>query len=314
MARSRTARAAVLAGSVHRSAGSPYPSRTRSAVRRRVVLGVLVVLALGLITISVRETDKGALHSVQNAGGSVLRPFQVGAERVAHPFRDVYGWFAGLVHAKSQNKKLHAEIDKLRQQSIANANAASDADQLKRMLSYEEGPNFPRDYRPVNASVIGVPAGPFQQRVVIAAGSSRGITLHTPIVSIDGDLVGQVTRVASRTALVTLITDPDSAVSALDENTRALGLLQHGAGSTLALGRVTKDLVVNRGDVIVTAGTQNARYPDLYPKGIPIGTVSSASQTSIDFYKQIQVEPYVDFSSLDSLVALVATKPVPQLP
>lgn len=275
---------------------------------------MLVLVALALITVSVRETDRGALHSVQNSAGSVLRPFQVGAERVAQPFRDVYGWFHGLVSAKSENKKLHAELDRLRQQSIANANAATDVEQLKRMLRYEDGPGFPQDYRPVNARVIGVPTGPFQQRVVIAAGSQSGITVHTPIVSIDGDLVGQVTRVASGTALVTLITDPDSAVSALDETSRAIGLLQHGPGSTLGLGRVTKDLVVNRGDVIVTAGTQNARYPDLYPKGIPIGRVSGVSQTNIDFYKQIQVEPYVDFSSLDSLVALVATKPVPQLP
>jgi len=125
-----------------------------------------------------------------------------------------------------------------------------------------------------------------------------------------------VTRVASDTSVVTLLTDPDSAVAAYDESspTRAIGLLQHGAGSALALGRVTKDQIVSRGDVIVTAGTQSSRYPDLYPKGLPIGRVSGASQTNIDFYKQIQVEPYADFSSLDTLVALLATKPVPQRP
>ena len=80
------------------------------------------------------------------------------------------------------------------------------------------------------------------------------------------------------------------------------------------LDRVTKDLKVLPGDVIVTAGTRNARYPDLYPRGIPIGVVTSVGQTDVDLYKQIQVSPYVDFGRLDAVAALVSTKPVPQLP
>ena len=38
--------------------------------------------------------------------------FEVGAERVARPFRDAYGYLAGLVHAKNENKRLRAELDK----------------------------------------------------------------------------------------------------------------------------------------------------------------------------------------------------------
>lgn len=273
-----------------------------------------MLVALALITVSVRESDSGALHRAQDVGTSMLRPFQVGAERVARPFRDVYGYFGGLVSAKSENEKLRREVDRLRQERIAQANAIRDLSQLKAALRYEEGSQFPSSYRFVNTRVIGVPAGPFQQRVVVAAGSGSGIRIHSPVVSVDGDLVGQVTRVAPSTSLVTLLTDPDSAVAAFDENTGAIGLLQHGPGNTASLAHVTKDKVVNRNDVIVTAGTQNARYPDLYPRGIPIGAVGGVSQTNIDFYKQIQVDPYVDFSSLDSLIVLVSKKPVPHMP
>ena len=52
----------------------------------------------------------GALHDVQGAGATALRPFQLAAERVARPFRDVYGYFSGLANAKSENAKLHAEL------------------------------------------------------------------------------------------------------------------------------------------------------------------------------------------------------------
>lgn len=304
----------MLAGSVQRSAAPAYPSKSRSVLRRRVVLGALLFLALVLITVSVREADRGALHRVQDAGATVLRPFQVAAERVARPFKDVYGYFDGLVSAKSQNKKLRLELEQARQQAIANVSAARDAARLRGLLRFEDSPRFPENYRPVNARVISFPSGPFQQEVTIAAGTTSGIRLHTPVVDTGGNLVGEVTRTAPTASQVTLLTDPDSAVSAVDLKTRITGLLQHSSGTTLELDRVTKDVVVEKGDVIVTAGTRNPRYPDLYPRGIPIGVVTSVGQTDTDLYKQIQVTPYVNFSRLDAVAALVSTKPVPNLP
>jgi cell shape-determining protein MreC len=64
----------------------------------------------------------------------------------------------------------------------------------------------------------------------------------------------------------------------------------------------------------VTAGTRSARFPSLYPRNIPIGRVTSVGQTDTDLYKQIQVEPFADFGSLDSVAVLVTRKPQPDLP
>ena len=63
--------------------------------------GVLVFVSIVLITIYFREPSGGSLHGVQSTGAAVLRPFEVGAERVARPFRDGYGWFAGVLRRVS---------------------------------------------------------------------------------------------------------------------------------------------------------------------------------------------------------------------
>jgi hypothetical protein len=42
--------------------------------------------------------------------------------------------------------------------------------------------------------------------------------------------------------------------------------------------------------------------------------VTSVHQTDTDLYKQVQVQPYVDFTSLDSVSALVTDKPVAEIP
>ena len=65
---------------------------------------------------------------------------------------------------------------------------------------------------------------------------------------------------------------------------------------------------MNEGDALVTAGTHNAQYPDLYPYGIPIGRVSSVGATDTASFLQIQVQPFANLGSLDAVAVLVPKK------
>jgi rod shape-determining protein MreC len=273
----------------------------------------LVVLSLVLITISFREPSGGALHRVEGAGATVLRPFEVGAERVARPFRDIYGYFAGLIHVKRENTRLKDEINRLRQQALQGESAREENVRLRELVRYIDSPSFPSDYRPVNTRIISW-VSEFDQEVMIAAGSDHGIRQDTPIVTRDG-LVGRVTALTGSSAQVTLLTDENSAVQARDETTGAVGLVRHGQGEgSLVLDRVTKDQSVQEGDIVVTAGTRSKQYPSLFPRGIPIGIVTSVGQSDTALYKQIQVDPFVDFSSLDAVTALITKKRIPKAP
>jgi rod shape-determining protein MreC len=269
------------------------------------VVGVLVLLSVVLITIYFREPAGGGLHGVQSAGSTVLRPFEVAAERVARPFRDAYGYFADLIHAKSQNKELRRQVDVLSQQAIQNANAAAENADLKRQLRYVHSRDFPSDYDYVFATVISRPPSEFQQQVGIDRGSSSLIRRNDPVVTGDG-LVGLVTRVAHDQAQVTLLTDPNIKVSALDLKTGASGMVQPGQGrDTLAFTRVDKAQTLNEGDLVETSGWHTKRLTSLYPKGIAIGLVTGASQSEVDLYWRAQVVPRVDFDSLRSVLVLV---------
>lgn len=298
----------MLASSVQRSKPTPYPSKARSALIRRAVVVVLVLVALTLITISFRSPTSGALHGVQGAGSTALRPFQVAATRVAQPFRDAYDYLSGLSQAKSDLARLKKRYRAVRQEAIANRAAALRAQQLEKLLRFERGSRFPRDYRAVTAAVISFPGGPFTHSLEIDEGSSSGIRMSAPVVSGDG-LVGHVSNVSPNTATVTLLTDSDSFVAARDIQTRVRGGIKPGPGGTLQLAEVPKQKVVHEGDVIVTDGTRNARYPDLYPYGIPIGRVSSKGALDTATFLQVQVQPFANLGSLDAVAVLVPTNP-----
>jgi rod shape-determining protein MreC len=312
--RASNPRLAVLGSSVQRPASTPLASRSRNALTRRITVGVLVLLSLALITIYFRESPNGFLHRAQSGGAVVLRPFEVGADRVARPFEDVYGYFHGLAVARSENARLRAQVERYRQLYAQSASAIQENVDLKQAVHYYDTAKYPEGYRPVFTSVAGRPPGQFDQSIVVAAGRDHGIRVHDPVVS-SGSLVGEVTKVTSSMARVTLLTDAEIAVAAKDVN-GAAGLIRHGQGSgdSLVLDHVTKDQIVHKGDMVVTSGILAGRLRSLYPKNIPIGIVTSVGQSEVELYKLIQVTPFVDFSTLHSVAVLVSKKPAPQLP
>ena len=266
----------------------------------------LVVLSLALLTFSYRSN---ALDPVESTSASVLRPFEIAANRVARPFRDAADWTHGIFNAKSQNKRLEAENARLRQLNARLQNAFEENAILHRDLRYAQGPTFPKGYDEVGARVLSSPSA-LDQSVTISAGRNQGIQPQDIVLTNEG-LVGTVSKVLGSESRVTLITDPTSAVRAVDaQNLSAVGILEHGTGPTsLVLDNVGKDKPqVGSGDMIMTAGSAPGPLQSLFPRNIPIGYVSSVSQTDTDIFQNVQVQPFVDLSSLESVLVLIPKK------
>jgi rod shape-determining protein MreC len=276
-----------------------------------------VLASLVMITVYFRESPNGSLHGFQSAGATALRPFEVAANRIARPFQDAYNWTADVFHAKQENKQLRQDVKKLRQQAIQNSATAQEVVQLRKILRLERSKAY-ADYSKtaVTAEVLSNPVSQFDQTIVIAAGRSRGIRVYDAVVTQDG-LVGEVTKVLRNTALVTLLTDKESNVTARDDRTGAIGVVRHSQGpeDLLFLDRVGKDKTINKGDVVLTAGKQSGhRLSSFYPRNIPIGQVTKVGQTDVDPFQDIQVMPYVDLSSLQYVLVLASKQPRPQMP
>ena len=308
MPRNRTVRLAVLGSSVQRAASQGYPSSRSSALKRRIVVGGLVLLSLVLITVSFRST---ALDGAQGTGAAILQPFEVAADRVTRPFRDAVGWARGLIDAKSDNERLRAQNARLRQQLIIDESALQENVQLRDQLHYR-GPPSVQDFAKVHAVVNTNPQNAIDESVTIGAGIDDGVRAGSVVVAPRGGLVGVVDRAFAHVARVTLLTDNQSAVTAIDlTSPTAVGIIQPGGGGSnvLVLDLVAQSKVVDVGDTIITAGTlPQGKLPSIFPRGIQIGTVTSAKNNDVNPYKNIQVKPFVDFSSLQSVIVLVPKK------
>ena len=269
-----------------------------------------MLVSLVLATVYLREADGGVLHEAQRGASTVLHPLTVAGERIARPFRDAHAYVERLVDAESENEALRAELALLRNEVLANQTAATELDRLERVLNYRRGRAFPDGYGTVVARVIQVPSNPFRQEIVVAAGSRHGVRQDAAVISPDG-LVGRVIEVARRSSKIGLLTDQRVAVSATTvisdpERDAATGVVRAGtsAGAGLRFDRVSKVDEVNVGEPVVTAGWRQEGLQSLFPPGLRIGTVRSASRQDIDLYQRVQIVPAVDFDGLKEVIIL----------
>jgi len=258
-----------------------------------------------MLTVYLRESDGGALHAAQRLGVAVLTPFQVAGERIARPFQDAYGYVSDLTDAKAEKDRLAAQVQALREEVIQYQTEAQENANLRKTLGFVDGPRFPQDFTPVTTRVIAQPASPYDQEILVAAGSNNGVAEDDPVVTAEG-LVGKVTKVAATSAQVTLLTDQSMAASAIDLGTEARGVVKPSASNDggLILDRVDKAARVEVGDTVVTSGWREGDLSSLYPRGIAVGTVTEVGQQDIDLFKRIQIAPTVDFDSLSEVVIL----------
>jgi len=272
--------------------------------RRRAVLALLVVLSLILLTAYFGEAPSGGLHSVQRDFLTVVSPIQDGANKALKPVRNLFGWFGSTLKAKSQNAELRKQLDKLRAEYTANqVNEHSYRELLK--IDHLDHELSIADYTPVTASVTYQSPNIWYSIITIDKGSSSGVRVNDPVVSGEA-LIGKVTEVVPDAAQVSLITDSAVEVTAKISATGTIGMVQPEVG---APGKLLMQYLYPAssaaplpGDYVVTSGTVASHGVSLYPKGIPLGQVTSVNEQS--GFTSVQVSPLADLHNLEFVQVL----------
>ena len=113
-------------------------------------------------------------------------------------------------------------------------------------------------------------------------------------------VVGRCIEVSSSTSRVLLITDINSSVDALVQRTRSRGIVEGRGTSLCELKYVANTEDVMIGDLVVTAGLCG-----IFPKGLPIGTVSRIEQNNFGLFQYIELKPSVDLNKLEEVSILL---------
>jgi len=283
--------------------------------RRRAVLVALIVVSLILLSISFSEADSGPLHSIQRGLSAVISPLEEGASRALKPARDFVNWFDETFDARGDNEALRDEVQQLRAEVADAQSAVGENRQLRKMLKLDPADAALAEYDRVTGRVIGRSPTVWYSEVTIDVGSSSGVAVNDSVVTGDG-LVGSISDTTRGSAVVALITDHRSAVSAklLPDGPDGIVEPEVGDPDDLLLDFIDSNTEVKEDQVLVTAGWSNGRISSAYPYGIEIGRISDATVSGEQTFQQVHVQPFADIRNLDYVQVLTGGPARPGVP
>ena len=181
-----------------------------------------------------------SLLMLLSSGTEPIRSLQGSAGRILDPARDLVAGIGGVVSGlaatitdigslRGDNDELRGELADARQRIAALQAAAAENAELRQLLGLTR--SLPMDLLPVR--ILSRDPTNYTWEIGIDAGSDQGLEVGMPVIASavgSGALAGSVVAVGSDSATVRLLVDTRSSVVALDQQTRALGLVQGQPG------------------------------------------------------------------------------------
>lgn len=266
-----------------------------------VLKKALLVLILIVVTV-------GAVHLTRPERALDLNVFGAWARDVAAPvqhavWRTTRAVNAGAAYVfslgrdtsrvRALEKKiagLEGEIRRLRA-------AEKENERLRALLNYRTKSTEPF----LAAAVIGRNPDNWFGTVIINRGKTDGVTRGAAVITPAG-LVGRVLTASSHTAEVLLIADPRSAVGSTVYETQVPGIVRGTLTETekLKMEYVVKDEPVRKGFLVMTSSLS-----DVFPPGIPVGTVTKVEEEESGLFKTVYLKPVVDLNKLEEVLILL---------
>jgi rod shape-determining protein MreC len=258
-----------------------------------ILVGVLFLQVLGLAVQVKRNGDADSTRLIRIWAVDSITPFErmlVWAQNGSNNIWHSYFFLRGV---RAENRQLKQQIEQMRLEQVRLSEDAEQAHRLQQLLAFRE--QFVA--KTVAAQVIGSGGSDLSRIVYIDKGGNDGIKRDFAVITANG-IVGKVLEVFPSTSQVLLINDQTSGVGAMLEKSRLQGVLKGTPEGEVVLQRVMSDEKVAVGDTVLSSGGDR-----IFPKGLPVGTVSKVSPGR-EMFLNIQVKPAADLSRLEEVLVV----------
>jgi len=257
----------------------------------------MLLLALHLISSGVApdgRTGRPALILME-----ILRPVQAFESALTDNFRGFFSDYIDLVGVREENDRLKSQLAQLHSERTRLAELEVENHHLGDLLELRDVLTM----HAVAARVIGGDATGLARTLVLSQGSNTGLRPEMAVISTDG-VVGKLITVSPNASRVLLVNDHNAGLDAIDQRSRARGIVAGEMDDGLSMKYVDRTGDVKPGDAIITSGMDG-----IFPGGLLVGEVKQVSQEGPGLFLNIAIAPAVDFSRIEQVLVLTERPP-----
>lgn len=267
---------------------------------RLTVISIILLLLFSLTVVSyLHQGNNSWLGSqIERVNAFIQEPISDGGNGLADTIKGLF-LFKRIM---AENRALEDENAELKREVIKQALSREELAELRDLNEALNHESFAGNQEYVTASVVAMDASQWYRIFTINAGSEKGIHKDDIVINAKG-LVGRILDVDKNWSKVISIIDEKNDVSFLVfRNLNLLGVLTGDGKGGLTGYMLDVDASVIEGDVLITSGME------LYPQGIPIGKISKVSQDKDALLQTVEVEPAVEFTSIQKVTVILSNQ------
>ncbi len=258
-----------------------------------ILVGVLFLQVLGLAVQVKRGPNAENTRLIRIWAVDLVTPFERGLVWAQNGGSHLWHNYFFLRGVRAENRQLKEQIEQMRLEQVRLSEDATQAHRLQSLLAFKE--QFIA--KTVPAQVIGSSGSDLSRSIYIDKGSNDGVAQDMAVIT-SGGIVGKVLRVYPSTSLVLMINDQSSGVGAMLDKSRLQGVVRGTPNGELILERVMSDEQVAAGETVLSSGGDQ-----IFPKGLPLGTVSKVSPGK-EMFLNIHVKPAADLSRVEEVLVV----------
>lgn len=194
-----------------------------------------------------------------------------------------------------ENKLLHKNLDELSSQLNTLRELQKEMERLMELLNLKK--SLP--YETYACRVIARDVTSWYKSLIIDKGKSSGVNVDMPVLSTNGGVIGRVVESGSDVSRVLLITDMNSSVGGIIQDSRTIGLVESDGSGGCILNLLPKDIDIQPGSVVVTSG-----LGEIFPKGLIIGTITEVTSGAQGLYKTARLRLACDIDRIEEVIVI----------
>lgn len=259
-----------------------------------MIIGAVILIVVNIIALSITSRRYTSFGPGRIAL-TLVAPLQEAVARSIRFAKNIWSYYFFLVTVAQENdaykealRKAEEKNNRCRELEVANV-------RLRGLLNFQQNVTS----NVLAAEVIGRDPSPWYKTVIIDKGKHDGLQKGFAVVIPEG-IVGQIMDVSNHYSKVLLIIDPNSAVDALVQRTRARGIVKGQSSSQCQF-----KYVLRKHDIVVKDSVVSSGLDGVFPKGLGVGYVSEVIKRNSGIFQEVTVVPIVDFEKLEEVLVII---------
>ncbi len=257
-----------------------------------IFVGVALFIAINFAVITMSSRENLPVSGAERLFISITSPIQSTVSNCIGFVQNTWNTYFMAVLAVEENLVLKRELGQSTEIKNRYEELELENVRLKKFVNFTS--LSPSTY--IAAQIIARDPSPWFKTIIIDKGSSDGLEKGSPVLVSEG-IVGQIIKVASNYSRVLLITDRNSAVDALVQNSRVRGIVKGNNQDNCSFVYTLRKDEVKKGEMIISSGLDQ-----VFPKGLKIGTILKVTKIHSQLFQDITIETSVDFNKIEEVL------------